>query len=167
MDGAAASTSKSICGWTWHSALNIIPPWSTLFLHVYLVTAVTDWEGRVYPAAAGIALLTHDFQLHTIRASRNACNQFIMKKKLEWLVHDPDFGFLVFQPYKRLVDNSGAPPLGIFTQWCEGTIFTCLWYREWALGKGVYGQGCPALWCYWWQGCSLGVLGRRMQVRST
>ena len=113
MDGAAASTSKSICGWTWHSALNIIPPWSTLFLHVYLVTAVTDWEGRVYPAAVGIALLTHDFQLHTVRVSRNVCNQFIMRRELEWLVHDPGLGFLVFQPYKCLVNNSKAPLLGI------------------------------------------------------
>lgn len=113
MDGAAASTGKSICGWTWHSALNIIPPWSTLFLHVYLVTAVTDWEGRVYPAAVGIALLTHDFQLHSARATRNVCHQFIMRKKLKWSVRDPGLGFLVFQSYKCLVENSKAPLLGI------------------------------------------------------
>ena len=111
MDGAAASTSESICGWTWHSALNIIPPWSTLFLHIYLVTAATDWEGRVYLAAVGIALLAHGFQLHTARASRNVCKQFIMRKKLEWfrtLV-------LVFQLYRCLVENSKAPLWGVLS----------------------------------------------------
>lgn len=169
MHEAAASTSKSICGWTWHSALNIIPPWSTLFLHVYLVTAVTDWEGRVYPAAVGIALLAHDFQLHAARASRNVCNQFIMRKKLEWSVPDPGLGFLVFQPYKCLLEYSKAPLLGIVS--CmrlgvRGQYSPVSDAENEPWGQG-YGQGCSVLGCYRWQGCSPVVLGRRMQVRST
>lgn len=96
MGVAAASTNKSICGWTWHSAVDIIPPQSTLFLHVYLVTAVTDWEERVFPTAVGIVLLTHDFQTHTARASRNVCKQFITKKELETIVYGAGIDLLLF-----------------------------------------------------------------------
>lgn len=143
MDGAAASTSKSICGWARHSALNVIPPWSTLFLHIYLVTAVADWEWRVYPAAVGIALLlTLDFQLCTAGVSRNVCNQFIMRKKLERLVHDPGLGCLVFQPCKWLGESSEAPLFGICqlyeTVGVRGQYSpVCDAGTEWALGNRV------------------------------
>lgn len=114
MDGAAASTSKSSCGWTWHSALNIIPPWSTLFLHIYLDTAVAGWERNVYPAAVGIALITHDFQFPAVGAGRSVQDWFKMKKKLEWSVCNSALGFLVlFQPYQCLVKNTNAPCLGM------------------------------------------------------
>lgn len=57
----------------------------------------------------GIALLTHGCQFPTAGASENVCNQFVMRKKLEQLVCDPVFGFLVlFQLYKCLVENTKA-----------------------------------------------------------
>lgn len=169
MDGAAASKSKSICGWTWRSALNIIPPWSTVFLHIYLVTAVTDWEERVYPAAVGIALLTRDFQLYTTRASRNVCNQFIMMK-FEWLVHDPSLGFLVFQPYKCLVHKSKAPFLGNYQLWEAVGLrgqYLSVSDAENELQGEQHEQRRSMCGCYWWQSCFPGVLGRWMQIRST
>lgn len=146
MGAAAASTSKSICGWTWHSALNIIPPWSTLFLHVDLVTAVTDWEGRVYPTALGIALLTHDFQPHTAGASRNVCKQFITKKKEELgtVVYDPGIdlllfscanGWLVIQIFLFWELSAGSEG------WCEGMRFTCVMQRG-SFGKGLWTGVC-------------------------
>lgn len=144
MGVAAASTSKSICGWTWHSALNIIPPWSTLFLHVYLVTAVTDWEGRVYPAAVGIALLTHDFQPHTARASRNVCNQSITKKNLERLFMTPVLAYCYFSCTNGWLIIQRLLFWELSAGWescCERTIFTCVMqrgsFRERAMDRGL------------------------------
>lgn len=144
MGAAAASTSKSICGWTWHSALNIIPPWSTLFLHVDLVTAVTDWEGRVYPTALGIALLTHDFQPHTAGASKNVCKQFITKKKksLERLFMTPELTYccsaVQMAGWLFKYSSFGNCQLGqrVGVRGWDSPV----WCRGGALGKG-YGQG--------------------------
>lgn len=169
MGAVAASTSKSICGWTWHPALNIIPPWSTPFLHVDLVTAVTDWEGRVYPTAVGIALLTRDSQPRTAGASRNVRKQFITKKKRAWK------GCL--WPWCWLIAVSAVQMAGwIFKFSSFGDFwdfFFCQldervgvrgWYsrvgcREGTLGKGC-GQGsvlgCRAVpWGSWAAGCRL------------
>lgn len=149
MDGAAASTSKSICGWTWHSALNIIPPWSTLFLHIYLVTAATDWEGRVYPAAVGIALLTHDFQLHTAKASRNVCNRFIMRKKLEYWFMTlvlASWYFSHANTWLRIQRLLFWELSTVWDGWCEGTLRAWFWCREWALWTGVWMELlCPVV----------------------
>lgn len=159
MDGAAASTSKSSCGWTWHSALNIIPPWSTLFLHIYLDTAVAGWERRVYPAAVGIALITHDFQFPAVEAGRSVQDWFKMKKKLEWSVCYSALGFLVlFQPYQCLVENTKAPCLGNGAErWCLSV--------PGAAGCGQQYVESPALYCccsqpkarlaFWAGSCSL------------
>lgn len=93
---------------------------------MYLVTAVTDWEGRVYPTAVGIALLTCDSQPHSARASRNVCKQY-HKKELGRVVYDPGIDLLLFQLCKWLVDDSNAPLLGVVS-----------WMRELVGGNSVH-----------------------------
>lgn len=61
----------------------------------------------------GIVLLTHDFQTHTARASRNVCKQFITKKELETVVYGAGIDLLLFQLCKWLVDYSNALLLGV------------------------------------------------------